>query len=135
MSLAVVVDTDVLSYIFKGDSRGDDYQEYLEGRRLLISFQSLAELWLWAEIQNWGMRRRRQLEKFLDSFGCVHSTPGLCKIWSQVSHQARQNGQPILSADAWNATVAIALGIPLVTHNRSDYQGVVPLEILSKAPV
>jgi tRNA(fMet)-specific endonuclease VapC len=132
---AVVVDTDVVSFIFKGDSRGDSYRPYLEDRRLLVSFQTVAELWLWAEIQDWGERRRGQLAKYLDSFTCVHSNLALCQQWSEAMGEARRLGKPILSADAWNAAIALALKIPLVTHNRADYQGVQGLMLLSNSGI
>lgn len=34
---AVVIDTDVLSYLFKQDSRGESYQSHLEGKFGVIS--------------------------------------------------------------------------------------------------
>lgn len=38
-----VVDTDVLSYLLKGDSRGQQYLPYLTNTVVVISFMSLAE--------------------------------------------------------------------------------------------
>ncbi len=98
---------DVLSLVFKGDSRAADYREFLDNRRLLVSFQSVAELW------QWGRPRRQQLEAFLESLVCVHSTPGLCQTWSRVMSEARRQGKPILRADAWVAAVALALKLRL----------------------
>jgi hypothetical protein len=45
----VVVDTDVLSYTFKRDTRHTLYRPHLDGRTLLISFMTLAEVDYWAE--------------------------------------------------------------------------------------
>lgn len=42
----VVVDTDVISFWQRNDSRGADYRVALEFRSLAISFQSLGELLL-----------------------------------------------------------------------------------------
>lgn len=42
--LIVVVDTDVVSFLFKRDTRAELYRRHLEGRRPLISAQTLAEL-------------------------------------------------------------------------------------------
>ncbi|MCZ0939041.1 MAG: hypothetical protein OXJ55_10420 [Caldilineaceae bacterium] len=39
------VDTSVVSYIFKKDSRALFYLQQAQGRRALISFQALEELW------------------------------------------------------------------------------------------
>ena len=51
---SVVVDTDVVSFLFKRDQRADLYRPYLEGNLLVISFMSLAELDRWALERNWG---------------------------------------------------------------------------------
>ena len=44
----VVVDTDVVSFIFKNHPIGAIYESDLAGRTLLISFMTLAELDRWA---------------------------------------------------------------------------------------
>jgi hypothetical protein len=41
---AAIVDTDVVSMLFKGDSRAQRYRGHITGRLLGISFMSLAEL-------------------------------------------------------------------------------------------
>ena len=51
---SVVIDTDVLSYLFKQDSRGESYQAHLEGKFGVISFMTLAELGVWANLRKWG---------------------------------------------------------------------------------
>jgi tRNA(fMet)-specific endonuclease VapC len=43
----VVVDTDVVSFLFKSDSRSHVYLPHLEDRRWLISFMTQAELEQW----------------------------------------------------------------------------------------
>jgi len=62
---AVVIDTDVLSYLFKGDTRAGLYLPHLDQRLGLLCFMTLAELRQWALIRNWGERRRRNLEEFI----------------------------------------------------------------------
>ena len=43
----VVVDTDVVSFLFRNDTRAARYRPYLTGRVLTISFMTLAELDQW----------------------------------------------------------------------------------------
>jgi predicted nucleic acid-binding protein len=43
----IVVDTNVISLIFKKHSLSQPYVDLLENRQLVISFMSLAELHLW----------------------------------------------------------------------------------------
>jgi hypothetical protein len=40
----VVVDTDVVSYLFKGDSRAPRYRPHLVGHTPVLSFMTVAEL-------------------------------------------------------------------------------------------
>lgn len=44
----VVVDTDVVSYLFKKDTRSRLYRRHLLGNGLVVSFMTLAELEHWA---------------------------------------------------------------------------------------
>ena len=44
----LVVDTDVISFLFKQDTRADLYKPHLQGHLLLISPMTRAELEAWA---------------------------------------------------------------------------------------
>ena len=129
---AVVVDTNIVSYIFKGDSRGLLYQKHLDNATLILSFQTLAELQRWALERNWGAKQKRALEKRLQDFAVIHSSDTLCEHYAQIMASARTKGKPILSADAWVAAVALELGIPLVTHNPNDFKGVAGLMLITE---
>ena len=134
MISSVVVDTDVVSYLFKGDTRSDLYRPHIAGKVLLISFMTLAELRQWALVKNWGERRWQELETFLDDYAIIHSDSDLCTAWAEVAHNAIRNGRPIDTADAWIAATALHLGLPLITHNRNHYLGVDGLSVISEAP-
>ncbi len=43
---AVVLDTDVVSFLFKSDSRGHAYLRHLRDRQWLISFVETADAWI-----------------------------------------------------------------------------------------
>jgi len=132
--MALVVDTDVVSFIFKRDTRAALYVPHLSGHMLTISFQTLAELELWTLAAGWGARRRLQLARHLRRYIVEDSSPALCRRWAEVLDDARRGGSPIATADAWNAATARLLGLPLVTHNRSHYINVTGLTIISEAP-
>ena len=53
----VVVDTDVVSFLFKDHPVGPRYHPDLAGRVTLISFMTLAELERWAIQFQWGHAR------------------------------------------------------------------------------
>lgn len=77
--MSVVVDTDVVSYIVKGDTRGALYQSHLANRIASISFMTHAELELWTLSAGWGMRRKQELAQYLRRYIILHSSPALCR--------------------------------------------------------
>jgi tRNA(fMet)-specific endonuclease VapC len=54
MKVDRVIDTNVLSFLFRQDSRAEAYLPYLGNKAIAISFQTLAELELWALVGHWG---------------------------------------------------------------------------------
>ncbi len=129
---AVVVDTDVVSMIFKGHSLADKYLDIIEGHSVVLSFMTLAELTLWADRRSWEAERRKRLSQFLTNFKICHSDESLCETWASIRHKAFAGGQPIEVADAWIAATAVYLDVPLVTHNRKHFDHVQHLRL---APV
>lgn len=128
-----VVDTDVLSYLFRLDSRAEVYQPLLQGAIAFVSFMTIAEIDRWALARNWGRSRQAGLTAFLDQFSIVLVDRSLCRTWAEVVDGGRRNGRPIQTADAWIAATALALGVPLVSNNRNHSLGVKDLVILPNA--
>jgi tRNA(fMet)-specific endonuclease VapC len=128
---AAVVDTDVVSMMFKGDSRAGRYTVYVAGRLLGISFMTLAELDRWSLDRNWGTARRAELERYLGKYPVLPATRELCSAWARVAWEARRKGRPIQTADAWIAASALHYQVPLITHNAGDYMMISGLEILT----
>jgi tRNA(fMet)-specific endonuclease VapC len=129
---AVVVDTNVISYYLKGDSRMHLYDPHLEGKTLLASFQTVAELAFWRKRDGWGSQREALFQKELARYQIIYPTQMTCEIFAEANYEARRAGRPIPLGDAWIAAVALELEVPLVTHNRSDFLGVLGLEIISE---
>lgn len=121
---AVVVDTDVVSFIFKRDPRARLFRSHLVGRTLVISFMTFAELLTWPRIRRWSTSRRELLRRHVARYQVHYVDEVLCDVWAQVVAGCRAQGRPIESADAWIAATALDLGVPLVTHNPDDYAAV-----------
>lgn len=132
MISAVLIDTDVLSFLFKGDTRAELYQKHLKDRLLDVSFMTLAELERWAFQRNWGEARRKRMEEHLRQFVFPPVDRELCRKWAEVTDGARRNGFTISCADAWIAATALTYDIPLITHNPMDYLGIESLTIFSE---
>lgn len=129
--LPVVVDTDVVSYIFKRDTRAAGFEPHLIGRAPVISFMTVAELDAWADQRNWGQAARTRLEQSLARYTVHFPDRRLCRFWATVTTVGRHTGRPVGHADAWIAASALFLNAPLVTHNTADYAGVPGLTLLA----
>ena len=134
MSDSFVVDTDVVSSVLKGDSRAEAYRSHLEGRILIVSFMTIAELERWALVGNWGRVAVREFQPPHHGFRISAHDRELCRAWATVKTEANRDGRPIETADAWIAATARHLRVPLVTHNARHYAGLSELSILSVSP-
>jgi predicted nucleic acid-binding protein len=121
---SVVLDTDVVSFLFKGDTRAQAYLPLLENRRWLISFMTEAELEQWALLANSSVQRREWLRIFLRRTAIVPSSHDLVLKWAEAMVVAKRAGRRIETADAWIAATALLYDAPLLTHNKTDYLGV-----------
>jgi tRNA(fMet)-specific endonuclease VapC len=131
----VVVDTDVASFYFKNDRRAQPFVSRWSGKTLVISFMTFAELQLWALLRNWGPRRVGQLQAFIKTHFVVHpADEHLCSLWASVMAEARANGRPVNTSDAWIAATALAINAPLATHNAKDFGIVSGLRLLVTSP-
>jgi tRNA(fMet)-specific endonuclease VapC len=133
MTTVVIVDTDVVSFLFKGDTRAQLYRPHLEGRTLALSFMTVAELYQWAYIRNWGEQNLARLEAQLRAYVIVPYDNELCKQWATICVERQHSGRPISVQDAWIAATALRHGCSLVTHNRDDFANITGLTVISEA--
>jgi len=126
-----VVDTDVVSFLFKGHSLAPAYQAILAGRPLAVSLITLAEIEYGMEVKNWGGSRRDLMRRFLTRFTPLLPDSETARLWAWIKSACKKSGRPITFADAWIAAAAIQLNVPLVTHNANDYAVVPNLTVLT----
>jgi tRNA(fMet)-specific endonuclease VapC len=128
-----VADTDVISLVFKRDTRAAAYRPHLSGHYVALSFMTVAELKRWSFERNWGAPRRQELDRLLGRFTIYHSNQDLCHWWGAVMAGAKRRGRRIEVADAWIAATALLHDIPLITHNPGDFAGVDGLTLITEA--
>jgi len=131
-STFIVVDTSVVSLLIRGDRRAAYYQDHLVGRRAVISFQTLEELWFGANKGSWGDRRKNGLRRDIDQYEVVWSSPDLARISAHLRSERERAGRRLNAADAWVAATALLLDCPLASHDR-DFEGIPHLEFI-RAP-
>ena len=80
----LLLDTSVASMLHpkkRGSTFLAAYEPTLRNQLLAISFQTVAELYLWAEQHRWGTAQRAALETFLSQFIVIPYEPGLAPVW------------------------------------------------------
>jgi len=133
MSL-VLIDTDIASFIFKGSDYADPYLPLLSGQDLALSFMTVAELFQWAILRQWGDRRLAQLEQYLANYIIIPVDQPLCREWAKVRADRQNAGRPISPQDAWIAAAALRYDLPLVTHNGKDFLEIPHLRLITPSP-
>jgi tRNA(fMet)-specific endonuclease VapC len=128
---AVVLDTDVWSFLFKGDSRAEYYRRHLEDNVLCVSFQTVAELYQWIETAGWGERRRERLHQWLRRFQVLGYDDATALIWARIRSARERQGRPLSAQDAWVAACALRHDSTLLTHNAGDYKGIQDLDMVT----
>ncbi len=121
----VLLDTTVASLLHpkkKNNILRAKYEPDMKNKILALSFQSVAELWSWAEENNWGAKQRDGLTVFLQSFLIIPYDAELAKVWAKVETHCKRIGRRLESGDAWIAATAVRYKIPLLTHYR-DHVG------------
>ena len=129
----VVVDTCVVSFYFGRDTRAALYHSHLAGEVLVISFMTLAELYRWPLVRGWGESRRMDLEHRLRDYTVYPFTRDLCRKWAEIVAHGERSGHPINVDDAWVAATALLYDVPLVSHNRSHFEHVPHLRLVSES--
>ncbi|NKB69852.1 MAG: PIN domain-containing protein [Candidatus Latescibacteria bacterium] len=123
---AILLDTSVVSLLHPKKKQTDlrtQYAAHLAGKIPALSFQSVAELWAWAEHNGWGQQAKSQLDAFIQGFLVIPYNYTLAKIWGESSALCSQQGRTLGAGDIWIAATAVQYRMPLLTHDR-DFVGV-----------
>ncbi len=126
---AVLIDTDVYSSVFitpdRAAKRGlpvDDWRRALEGVRVLITFQTRAEILAGASMNRWAEQRLSALRGLLDNTPTIGADRDVIDAYARLRAACRQAGHALNdkqhNADRWNAASAIAKDLPLFTNDR-----------------
>jgi predicted nucleic acid-binding protein len=128
----VLLDTNIVSFLLKGDSRATLYAPHLREQRLAISFMTVAELFQWAFVRRWSERRRQELDVSLQKYAVLPFDIALCRLWGEIRAECQAKGRPISPQDAWIAATALRYEIPLITHNPGDFEPIDALSVISE---
>ncbi len=124
MDEAVLLDTDVFSYIARGDPRAEPFRRHLEGRRLCLSFATVAEVYKGFYRARWTEDRMARVEQHLKNFVVVPYDFELSRVCGRILAGREETGRRMEEFDAWVAATAVRHGMPLATNNRKHFEGV-----------
>ena len=131
---AIVVDTNAFIYLTRGSSAiASTYGPHVDGKRMVLSFATVAELWRGAATRNYNDKSRRHLAADIDVTIVVPPNDELTKLWGELTAEARSMGhalgQPAQTHDAWVAATARLYNLAILTGD-SDFKGFPSLTLL-----
>ena len=126
----LVLDTNIVSYLMRGHSFAEPYRPHLVGKRLAVSFMTVAEMYEGAYRGGWDEVKISAMERELKKYLVIPYSAKLAGAWGAI--RAERRLQPISTDDAWIAAAAVAHQCPLVTHNPNDFRGITHLRLITE---
>jgi predicted nucleic acid-binding protein len=125
-----LLDTNIVSYIFRRDSRAAPFIEYLKDHTPCIAAQTVAELHFGARRRRWGNVRYDELRRTIDRLVVLSIDKETAELWAELALQAQALGRAMAAADLWALATAERWDVPLLTHDKgfSWYGG--PIEVI-----
>lgn len=131
----LVLDTNVVSYLMRGGPLSETYARLVQGKLLAISFITVGEMYFGAEDGDWGEAKRQRLESTLRNFVVIPYDHEIARCYGRLVAERKRNGRPVAPNDAWIVACASRHGIPVVTHNGKDFDGITALRVITARPV
>lgn len=126
---AALLDTDVFSALYvtprelalRQGHPVDDWTSDITGYRVLISFQTRAEVLFGAFYAGWGERRLGPVRERLDATPTVDEDRDVVEAFAQLTFKCRKSGHALAAkehtGDRWIAACAIAKDLPLLAKD------------------
>lgn len=122
---AVLLDTDVFSYLIRtGDRHGDAYRPHVLNKTIAISFITVGELYYGSVKRGFTGKTLADLEERIKSAVIVPYDQELCREYGRI-RCALPPGLNVGTNDLWIAACAKRHSIPLVTNNRKHFEHIV----------
>ena len=128
----MLVDTDIVSFFYKKDTRAKAYEQHLTLQTLFVSFVTMAELYRWPFERNWGERKKQDLMRYLRNYAVLPYDDALAWTWAELVGKTCRN-RPIAFHDSWIAATALRHNLALVTHNRKHFEHIPGLTLISES--
>ena len=127
--MRILVDTDVMSYAFKDDSRSLLFSRRFNDCDLCISFMTVAETERWRIGRGWGPARVLAWRSFASKFMVLPVSFETCRYWAEVIEGLSDKGYSISESDAWIAATAQEVKCPPMTNNVRHFHHIDGLQL------
>jgi len=127
----IVVDTNVVSYIFNGHTQAEFFKPYLANKTLALSFMTVAELYYGAYHAGWGISRLTKLEHHLKNYVILPYDYELCLKWAAIRQMTENKRRGIGHSDCWIAACALRHDCALATNNGKHFEHIEELPVIS----
>lgn len=126
----MLLDTNIVSYFVRRDTRAAVYEPYLRGQTLFISFMTVAELYKWPFVRNSETKRITELMQHLRNYVGLPYDDALAWTWAELVGK-RCIRKPMSLPDSWIAATALRHGMPLVMHNPKHFSDIPGLKLIT----
>ena len=126
-----LVDTNILGYFARNSSTVLQKRMWaaLQKQEIAISAITRAETRFGLALLQADDKRRRTMDLLLNELPVLPWTLEAADRYGDIAAHLQQSGQPIGQMDTQIAAHALALGLPLVTHNTRHFQRVPGLKL------
>lgn len=131
----LLLDTDVYSYLARADDqRGHPYRRHVEGKRIAICHVTVGEVLFGAVRRDWGQRRIQDLQQKLRESKLLDFDFEVGMEYAVLKSRLRAEGRILADHDLWISAFALRYSIPLVSNNRTHFERIPGLVLISEAP-
>jgi tRNA(fMet)-specific endonuclease VapC len=125
-----LIDTDILSFYFKGDSKVvDKFNDYLKEFDVInVSIITYYEILGGLKFKK-AERQIKEFEEFVSNNTIIHISEQSAKLAGDIYADLRQKGITIGTSDILIAGIAIENELTLVTNNERHYESIKGLKI------
>lgn len=119
--MRLVLDTNTCIYALKLEGRVVERLRDHSPDDLGVTIITVAELWFGAQKSARPALARREMDRFLEPFGVLPFDRGAAEAYARSRLALERMGRPIGERDLLIASIALARGLAVVTHNTSEF--------------
>ncbi len=107
----MLLDTNIVSYFFRHDTRAARYERHLVGQPRYIALVTVAELYQWLFLRPFSEANRQRLIEYIAEHIPIPYDDKLAWTWTELSANCRKAGRTIAMEDSkdrrWSAKLFI----------------------------